>query len=95
VLKFDDNDVNWESDDEFVMFVKVGDVFDETVCGDVVELDSVGDVGEVEIDEGVEIGVLVGGGSGISKISTTSEDVLEFSPPPKNILFVDDVDARK
>jgi hypothetical protein len=31
---------------------------------------------------------------GISKISTTFEiSSLEFTPPPKNILFVDDVDA--
>jgi hypothetical protein len=49
---------------------------------------------------GVEGGVGVigaggeGGGSGISKISTTSESPLELRPPPKNILFVDDVDAR-
>jgi hypothetical protein len=35
-----------------------------------------------------------GSGSGNSKISTTSENPLELFPPPKNILFVDDVDAR-
>jgi hypothetical protein len=36
-----------------------------------------------------------GGGRGISKISTTSEYPLELYPPPKNILFVDDVDASQ
>jgi hypothetical protein len=36
-----------------------------------------------------------GGGGGISKISTTSEYPLEFIPPPKKILFVDDVDASQ
>jgi hypothetical protein len=35
-----------------------------------------------------------GGGRGISKISTASEIRLTLLPPPKNILFVDDVDAR-
>jgi hypothetical protein len=49
------------------------------------------------VERGDEIGVFEGGGErGISKISTTSEAISEkFSPPPKNILFVDDVDARK
>jgi hypothetical protein len=59
---------------------------DETVsvdCGD-----------DVESVEGREIGGDGGdGGRGISKISTTSEDPLELTPPPKNILFVDDADA--
>jgi hypothetical protein len=36
-----------------------------------------------------------GGGKEISKISTASEYPLEPFPPPKNILFVDDVDASK
>jgi hypothetical protein len=44
VLKFDDNDVDCETDDEIVVFVRVGDVFDERDCGG---------VGEVEIDIGV------------------------------------------
>jgi hypothetical protein len=44
VLKFDDNDVDCEGDDEIVVFVSVGDVFDESDCGDVVGLD-VGEVG--------------------------------------------------
>jgi hypothetical protein len=35
------------------------------------------------------------GGRGISKISTTLESPLELLPPPKNILFGDDVDASK
>lgn len=30
----------------------------------------------------------------ISNTSTTSNAPLEFRPPPKNILFDDDVDAR-
>jgi hypothetical protein len=30
-----------------------------------------------------------------SKISTKFKGLLEFSPPPKNILFVDDVDASQ
>jgi hypothetical protein len=38
--------------------------------------------------------IFEGVGRGISKISTTSEYPLEFCPPPKNILFVDDADAR-
>jgi hypothetical protein len=38
---------------------------------------------------------VVGGGRGISKISTTSGYPFElFCPPPKNNLSVDDVDAR-
>jgi NifU-like protein involved in Fe-S cluster formation len=92
VLKFDDNDVLCERDDEIVVFVRVGDVFDESDCGDVVELLV---VSEVEIDEVVDIGVFEGGGRGISTISTTSEGPLELFPPPKNILFVDDVDASQ
>jgi hypothetical protein len=59
VLKFDDNDVDCERDDEIVVF-----------------------------------GGLCEEGRGISKISITSEYPLEVYPPPKNILFVDDVDAR-
>jgi hypothetical protein len=65
-------------------------------CGDVVDC---GVVEEFDIGKGgtvVEVcGVGggneksgIGGGKGISKISTT----LEY-PPPKNILFIDDVDA--
>jgi hypothetical protein len=54
VLKFDDNDVDCERDDEIVMFVRVGDVFDERDCEGVVELD----VGEDGTEEGVEISVL-------------------------------------
>ena len=46
--------------------------------------------GGCDCDKGEKKG---GGGRGISKISTTSEYPLEFNPPPKNILFVDDVDA--
>jgi hypothetical protein len=58
----------------------LSDVFDEDDCEDVVVLDEV-----------VEIGMSVGEDGGkISKTSTTSE----CSPSPKNILFVDDVDAR-
>jgi hypothetical protein len=51
-----------------------------------------GDGGEEGVvGEEVDVG---GGCGGISKISTTSEyPLLEFRPPPKNILFVDDVDA--
>jgi hypothetical protein len=88
VLKFDDNDVDCERNDEIVVFVRVGDVSDKNDCGDSVEFD-------VEEVEGIGVGE---GGSGqfISKqkISTTLEYSLEFCPPPKNILFVDDVDAR-
>jgi hypothetical protein len=51
VLEFDDNDVDCERDDEFVVFVRVGDVVDEGVGGDVGELDNVVDFGEVEIDK--------------------------------------------
>jgi hypothetical protein len=47
-----------------------------------------------ETDEEIEIGV--DGESGISKISTTLEGPLvELYPPPKNILFVDEVDASQ
>jgi hypothetical protein len=35
------------------------------------------------------------GGRRISKISTLSENSFELIPSPKNILFVDDVDASK
>jgi hypothetical protein len=87
VLEFDDNDVDCERDDEIVVFVRVDDVFDESDC----ELD----VGELDV-----VGVEIDGGGGnrrvISKISTTSESLFElFCPPPKNSLFVDDVDTRK
>jgi hypothetical protein len=55
-------------------------------CGEIVEFDT-GEIGMFGED---------GGGRGISKISTTLEYLLElFCPPPKNILFVDDVDARQ
>jgi hypothetical protein len=95
-LEFDDNAVDCERDKEFVVFVKVGDVFDERDCGIVVELVIVvGEpdiVGEVEDDSCIEVGGRFG--RGISKISTTSEYPLELYPPPKNILFVDDVDTR-
>jgi hypothetical protein len=61
----------------------LSDVFDEDDCGDVVVLAKV-----------VEIGMSVGEeGEKISKTST-SECSFELYPPPKNILFVDDVDAR-
>jgi hypothetical protein len=63
-------------------------VDDGNCCGDVVEDVVVGAIGE----KGSEIGG--GGGRGISKISPISEGPLELYPPPKNILFVDDVDAR-
>jgi hypothetical protein len=43
---------------------------------------------------GVRIEGINGSERGISKISTTLEYPLPFCPPPKNILFVDDVDAR-
>jgi hypothetical protein len=49
VLEFGDNDVDCERDDEIVVFVRVGDVDDESDCGDVVELEVVG----VEIGTGV------------------------------------------
>jgi hypothetical protein len=63
----------------------LSDVFDEDDCGDVVVLAKV-----------VEIGMSVGeDGEKISKTSTTSECSLELYPPPKNILFVDDVDTSK
>jgi hypothetical protein len=51
------------------------------------------EIGEFE-EESEDVGNK-GGGSEISKISTTSEFPLEFNPPPKNILFVDDVDASQ
>jgi hypothetical protein len=44
------------------------------------------------IGEEVDVG---GGCGGISKISTVSKNLLEFRPPPKNILFVDDADASQ
>jgi hypothetical protein len=90
VLEFDVDDVDCERNDEIVVFVKVGDEFDENDdCEDIVELD----VEEVEI--GMFIDDVFGGGDGdeISKISTLSEAFFELFPPPKNILFVDDVDA--
>jgi hypothetical protein len=61
VLKFDENDVDCERDNEVVVFVRVGDVLDEIVCGDVAELER-----EVEINEEL-------GSREISIISTTSE----------------------
>jgi hypothetical protein len=67
VLKFDDNGVVCERDDEIVVFVRVGDVFDESDCGIVVEFVVVGII---------EIGVFIRGG--ISKISTISEYPLEL-----------------
>jgi hypothetical protein len=117
VLEFDDNDVDCETDDEIVVFVRVDDAVDESVCEVVgVEFDE----GELEIGEkfvveevrvDVSVGVMIGvfGGSdvgveievgevessGISKISTTSEYLLALCPPPKNILFIDDVDANQ
>jgi hypothetical protein len=100
VLEFDDNDVDCERVDEIVVFVRVGVVFDEIDCGTVVEVDNVEEVeiGEIGvIDDGmrsVDNGVFdEEGGNGISKISTISEYPLELFPPPKNILFIDDVDA--
>jgi hypothetical protein len=38
VLEFDDNDVDCERDDEIVVFVSVGDVFDEGHCRIIQEL---------------------------------------------------------
>jgi hypothetical protein len=102
VLEFDDNDVDCERDDEIVVFVRVGDVFGKSDCGVVVVE---GD--EVEIVLGEKIGVFGGDGdkgdnccgkqflSKQTKISTTSEGPLELYPPPKNILFDDDVDASE
>jgi hypothetical protein len=103
VLKFVDNDVDCERDDEIVVFMKVGvgDVLDESDCEDVVKLD-VGEFGIVDDSEGVVfgckegVGIGSGCGTGISKISTTLEYPPELrSPPPKNIFFVDDVDASQ
>jgi hypothetical protein len=107
VLEFGDNDVDCERVVEIVMFVRVGVAFDEVVvfvvfasvgdgfgeidCGDVVEF-----VAGTFIVEGVDIGMFGGGGEGrgILKISTTSEyPLFELFPPPKKILFVDDVDT--
>jgi hypothetical protein len=62
VLKFVNNNVDCERDDEIVVFVTVGDVV-ESDCEDVV-------VGIIEI------GVFIRGG--ISKISTISEYPLEL-----------------
>jgi hypothetical protein len=89
------DDVDFERDGDIVMFVRVGDVFDESDCGAVEELDIVVDVGEVDGDEDVEIGVFDEREKGISKISTISRGPFESCPPPKNILFVDDVDASQ
>jgi hypothetical protein len=51
----------------------------------------VGELGVETCEVGVEIGILE-----ISKISTISEyPLFELHPPPKNILFVDDVDASQ
>jgi hypothetical protein len=77
VLEFDDNDVDCEKDDEIVVFVRIGDAFDEIDCGKVVVGLDVGELviirREVETDEGVTIDVLNEVGKGISKISTTFE----------------------
>jgi hypothetical protein len=92
MLGFGDKDVDCERDDEIVVFVKVGNVVDESDCGDVEKLVVDEDVG---IDVIGEVGA-VGGrfGRGISKISTTLEyPLFVYWPPPKNILFLDDVDA--
>jgi hypothetical protein len=96
MLEFDDNNVDCERDDKSVVFVRVGDIFGENDCdcGIVVEeLVVVVVVGKDEIEKGEETGILGGGGRGISKISTISEGPFEFCLPPKNILFVDDVDT--
>jgi len=45
-----------------------------------------------ELEDGEVIGGGLGG-NGITKISTTLENPVLLNPPPKNILFVDDVDA--
>jgi hypothetical protein len=83
--------------------MKVGDdsvMFDEDdgtlkIGNEVVTCEVDTDVETVEVEEEIDVEG-DGGGRGISKISTTSENsVLEFCPPPKNILFVDFVDARK
>jgi hypothetical protein len=76
---------------------KIGDgiVFGGGNCNDFEEVE----VGEDGIRKGVSVGAVErvedGDDRGISKISTTSEYPLENFPPPKNILFVDDVDASK
>jgi hypothetical protein len=94
VLEFGDNDVDCERGDEvvlFVVFASVGDGFGEIDCGDVVEF-----VAGTFIVEGVNIGMFGGGGRGISKISTTLEiPTIVLCPPPKNILFFDDVDTSE
>jgi hypothetical protein len=72
VLKFDDNDVDCERDVETVVFVRVGDLFDEKDC-EVVELV----IELIVVGVGDRIGVFDGGGRGISKISTTLEYPLE------------------
>jgi hypothetical protein len=48
-----------------------------------------------DVDKGVtKMGDWVGGsGRGISKISMVWKKLLLSFPPPKNILFIDDVDA--
>jgi hypothetical protein len=111
VLKFDDNDVVGErfrgvesavAEVEAVVvetetFDGSGNCVGVEIDGEVVDGDGNGSEsgGKTVKDGGVEIG---GEGRGISKISTTSEcPLLKLYPipPPKNILFVDDVDARQ
>jgi hypothetical protein len=96
VLEYDNNDVNCERDNGIVEF-DVGDVFGESDCGDMF-----GELGEeIIIDEVVSVDIGVFSEEGVGKeqftpkqkISTTTEGPLELYPPPKNILFVDDVDA--
>jgi hypothetical protein len=65
------------------------DIEDKVVCVDCGDVVEEFDVGEVGIAEGG------GRGRGISKISTTSEYPMKVNPPPKNILFVDDVAASQ
>jgi hypothetical protein len=85
--------VDCERDDEFVVFVKVGDIVEVRDCGVVVEFD--GDI-EFGVFDGIDVDAGgITGGRGISKISTTLDTpILVLFPPPKNILFFDDVDAR-
>jgi hypothetical protein len=62
---------------------------------DVVDASSGKKLGGMENGDKKDIGGGCGReGRGISKISTTLEPPTLY-PPPKNILFVDDVDARK
>jgi hypothetical protein len=82
VLKFDDNDVDCERDDEIVVFVKVGDVFDGIDCGGDGELES----GKDETDEGGEIGAFGETGEidkGIGVISGEGVGREQFTPKQK------------